>query len=101
MFWFLIYLGFCSLVGWFGSKRRFGFWGYFLFSFIFTPLVGLLLVSASDKPNPESHWDKVAWELDQLRLYVAKFERAGLTPSETRELGDRLTALRRSVISKA
>jgi hypothetical protein len=102
MFWLLLYLGLCSLVGWLGAKRRFGFWGYFIVSFIFTPLVGLLLVSASDKPKPASQcqWNKVVSELDDLRAYVARFECAGLTAAETRELAHRLTALRQSVISK-
>jgi hypothetical protein len=100
MLWLLIYIGFCALIGWFGSNRRFGFWGYFLFSLIFTPLVGLLLVSASDKPKPPSQLSKIVWELDALRSYVAKFECAGLTPAETRELAGRLAALQRDVMSK-
>ncbi|MDM8569356.1 hypothetical protein QUF50_07605 [Thiotrichales bacterium HSG1] len=37
------------LVGLFGSNRKFGFWGYFFASILLTPIVGLLLVFASDK----------------------------------------------------
>ncbi len=36
------------LVGLIGRRRKFGFWGYFLCSLFFTPLVGLILVLASD-----------------------------------------------------
>jgi hypothetical protein len=31
-----------------GINRKFGFWGYFFFSLIFTPILGILLVLASD-----------------------------------------------------
>jgi len=31
-----------------GRNRKFGFWGYFFCSLFLTPLVGLLLVLASD-----------------------------------------------------
>jgi hypothetical protein len=95
----LIYVGVCALVGWFGSNRRFGFWGYFLFSILFTPLVGLVLVIAFDKAKPSSRLSKIVWELEELRSYIAKFESAGLTPAETRELAGRLAAIQRSVMS--
>lgn len=36
------------IVGKLGKNRKFGFWGYFLCSIILTPLVGILLVLASD-----------------------------------------------------
>ncbi|HYC87907.1 MAG TPA: hypothetical protein VEO54_01745 [Thermoanaerobaculia bacterium] len=36
------------LVGWLGSNRKFGFWGYFLLSLLFTPLIGVIVVLASD-----------------------------------------------------
>jgi hypothetical protein len=37
------------LVGWMGRNRKFGFWGYFFSSLLFTPIIGLLLVFASDR----------------------------------------------------
>lgn len=37
------------VVGLIGKNRKFGFWGYFLGSMLLTPLIGLLLVLASDK----------------------------------------------------
>ncbi len=37
------------LVGFLGMNRKFGFWGYLFASLALTPLIGLLLVIASDK----------------------------------------------------
>lgn len=34
----------------FGQKRKFGYWGYFFASLLLTPLIGILLVIASDDP---------------------------------------------------
>jgi len=45
----LIYLGLAALIGYFGKDRKFGFWGYFFCSLLFTPLVGLVIVLATYK----------------------------------------------------
>ena len=37
-------------VAFFGTNRKFGFWGYFFASMLLTPLIGLLLVISSDDP---------------------------------------------------
>ena len=44
-----IYLLICLVVGLLGINRKFGFWGYFFGSIVLTPVMGLLLVVASDK----------------------------------------------------
>jgi hypothetical protein len=44
-----LWLLLCTLVGIVGRRRKFGFWGYFFGSILLTPLIGLLLVLASDK----------------------------------------------------
>jgi hypothetical protein len=44
---FLVYVGLCFLVAVFGKERPLRFWGYFLGSFLLTPLVGLLLLMAA------------------------------------------------------
>lgn len=49
---YLAYLGVSALVASLGVRRKFGVWGYFFASLLFTPLIGLLLVLASD-PKPE------------------------------------------------
>jgi hypothetical protein len=106
MMWLLvnlgIYIGFCSLIGWFGSKRRFGFLGYLVASFFLTPFIGLLLVVASDQPRqPQSgpsYTKKIIWELDELRSYLLKFESSGLTSAETKEVVHRVTTLQNAII---
>jgi hypothetical protein len=44
----MIYLGLCLLVGLLGMNRKFGFWAYFFASMALTPLLGIVLVLASD-----------------------------------------------------
>ncbi len=43
-----LYLLLSLLMGLLGRKRKFGFWGYFFGSIVLTPVIGLLLVLASD-----------------------------------------------------
>lgn len=50
----LLHVGLCALIGYLGRKRKFGFWGYFAASLLLTPLIGLLLVLASDPRPPPS-----------------------------------------------
>ena len=35
------------VIGLFGARYRFGFWGYFFGSILLTPLIGLLLLAAA------------------------------------------------------
>ena len=41
------------IIGFFGRNRKFGFWGFFFASLLLTPLLGLLLLVASEKPVPK------------------------------------------------
>ena len=44
------------VVALYGASRKFGFWGYFMISMFLSPLVGLLIVFASDpRPRPERY----------------------------------------------
>jgi hypothetical protein len=45
----IVYFGLCFLVAYLGRERKFGFWGYLAASVILDPVIGLLLVLASDK----------------------------------------------------
>jgi hypothetical protein len=45
----LVYVFLAFLVAYFGRNRKFGFWVYFLLSFIFTPLISFIIVLASAK----------------------------------------------------
>jgi hypothetical protein len=49
---YILYFAICLAVAVLGSRRKFGFWGYFFASLLLTPLIGLLLVIASDKRRP-------------------------------------------------
>ena len=40
------------IIALFGSKFRFGFWGYFFGSVLLTPVIGLLLLLAAIPPSP-------------------------------------------------
>lgn len=42
------------IIGVLGRNRRFGFFGNFLVSFIFTPVVGVLVLLASDDRFPKA-----------------------------------------------
>ena len=41
------------IIGYFGRKLRFGFWGYFFVSVLFTPIIGLLMLFEG-LPRPDS-----------------------------------------------
>jgi len=45
----LPYVLFCWLLGHFGRDLKFGFWGNFWVSIVFTPIVGILVILAQDK----------------------------------------------------
>lgn len=45
----LVYIFISYLVAFFGRNRKFGFWVYFAFCFIFTPLLTFVIVLGSDK----------------------------------------------------
>lgn len=49
----LIYVILSLIIGLFGSNRKFGFWGYFFGSLLLTPIIGLVLVLASDKKTDQ------------------------------------------------
>jgi hypothetical protein len=44
----LIDIAACFFIGVMGRNRKMGFWGYFFGSLLLTPVIGLLLVLASD-----------------------------------------------------
>lgn len=54
-FYVLAYILLCVIVGVYGSNRDFGFYGFFIASLVFTPLIvfsALLLTKKSDKSTP-------------------------------------------------
>jgi hypothetical protein len=51
---YILYFAASFVIAWLGSNRKLGFWGYFFASLLLTPLIGSLLVIASDKRKPTS-----------------------------------------------
>lgn len=47
-----VFLG--MIIGFFGRKYRFGFWGYFFLSILLTPIVGLLALIAAMPRNDDA-----------------------------------------------
>lgn len=47
----LLYLVLCGVAGFFGRKRRVGFWGFFFLSIIVTPLMTALLIYFAATPK--------------------------------------------------
>lgn len=45
---FIIYIIASIIIGFAGSKRKLGFWGYFFGSIALSPIIGAILVLASD-----------------------------------------------------
>lgn len=45
----LFYLLLCAAVAYVGRDRKLGFWGYLFASMLFTPIIGVVLLLASDK----------------------------------------------------
>ena len=43
----LIYLVLCALAGFFGRRRRIGFWGFFFLSILATPVVSAIFIFAA------------------------------------------------------
>jgi hypothetical protein len=42
-----VWLAAAILVGFFGRRYRFGFWGYFFVSILLTPIIGVLMLIAA------------------------------------------------------
>lgn len=49
----LMYIAICFFLALMGKNRKFGFWGYFFGSLLLTPLIGVILIAASD-PRPDA-----------------------------------------------
>lgn len=52
MTYLLFYIFTSFLIGVLGTNRKFGFWGYFFCSLLFTPFLGVIILLASSKTIP-------------------------------------------------
>jgi len=50
----IIYIFLSYLIALIGKNRKFGFYGYFFLSLLLTPIIGILLVIASDSRKKEN-----------------------------------------------
>ena len=50
----VIYVGLSLLIAFLGMNRKFGFWGYLFCSLLLTPAVGLIVLLASDRREPDN-----------------------------------------------
>lgn len=48
----VLYFIICFFIGLLGNNKKMGFWGYFFASFLFTPVVGFILVIVSADREP-------------------------------------------------
>ena len=48
---YVLYFAACLVLAIVGRNRKFGFWGYLFASLLFSPVIGIFLVLASD-PRP-------------------------------------------------
>jgi hypothetical protein len=49
----LVNFGMCYFIGVLGRNRKLGFWGHFFASLLLTPLIGMLLIVATDPVRDE------------------------------------------------
>lgn len=59
MLWIVMWLFLSLAAGWLGKKRAAGFWGFFIASLVFTPVL-VLLILAVTQPTSEVKLDGAA-----------------------------------------
>ncbi len=55
MSYILLHIFISLIIGVLGIQRKFGFWGYFFYSLLFTPFLGAILLFASSRTVPKNH----------------------------------------------
>lgn len=70
---FLIYVVASLCIAIIGLNRKFGFWGYFFASMLLSPLIGLVILFASDKKRPVEFDDNLpdAYDLRRRKQRLA------------------------------
>jgi hypothetical protein len=83
-------------VGWLGRNRKFGFWGCFLCSLIFSPIAGLIVVLASEPRRREPSLRETALEeLQSISATVRRAKQCGSCGTEMEILQQRLDSVER------
>ena len=52
MMYLTLYIFLSIIIGFLGTNRKFGFWGYFFYSLLFTPFLGIIILLASSPSVP-------------------------------------------------
>ncbi|AEV31424.1 hypothetical protein [Owenweeksia hongkongensis] len=71
---YILWIGFAVGVGLLGQKRKIGFGWAFFWAIIVSPLIGLIIVLLSDKP--QAHHYKVHEDQGKKEEYKRNFEKA-------------------------
>ena len=75
----LLNVALAYLIGFLGRNRRLGFWGHFFCSLLLTPIIGLLLVVATE---PVKDIDKEKEEIKSLKEQVKILKEASPADNE-------------------
>lgn len=63
MTYILFYIFMSIIIGLLGTNKKFGFWGYFFYSLLFTPFLGIIILFGSSKTVPKKCCDKCGRKL--------------------------------------
>jgi len=50
-----VWMGIALLMGYIGRDKKFGFWGNFAVTLLFTPIVGIIVYFAQSDKHPKCH----------------------------------------------
>ena len=88
------------IIGAFGKEKKIGFWGAFLLSFFFTPLVGILVVIFS-KSKAEMEREARSYKIQQAqREAIGRMEARQATSNMVDELAKLQTLLEKGAITR-
>jgi len=93
----LFYVLFALGVGWLGANRKFGFWGYFFCSLIFSPITGFIAVLASDKRRIEPLKEAALQELQGISSTLQNPGECGLSEEQVAMMRQRLDSVGRLI----
>lgn len=89
------------IIGAFGKEKKIGFWGAFLLSFFFTPLVGILVVIFS-KSKADIEREARSYKIQQeQKEAIGRMEARQATSNMVDELSKLQTLLEKGAITQA
>lgn len=80
MIFTIVYIGLCLIIALIGSNRKFGFWGYFFCSLFLTPVIGALVLLASDeRPKQVIRCPRCSYPLNETKAEECLSHRKDIT----------------------